>query len=98
MSNSKYELQANPPNEMQFSYGGQAVIEGVMMRGAHIFAVAVRDPKGNVVVHEQPISKALYRGRVARTPFVRGIVGLWDALGRHTCSDVVGGCRHAGRR
>ncbi len=63
-----------------FSYGGQAVIEGVMMRGAHKAAIAVRDPRGQIVIHEQPLNAALYRGRVARTPFVRGLVGLWDAL------------------
>ncbi len=73
---------SNPPK--QFSYGGQAVIEGVMMRGAHKFAVAVRNPAGEIVIHEQPISAALYRGWVSRTPFVRGIVGLWDALGLGT--------------
>ena len=67
--------------ELKFSYGGQAVIEGVMMRGAHSMAVAARDPKGQIVVHEQPISARLYRGRIARTPFLRGLVGLWDALG-----------------
>ena len=67
--------------ELKFSYGGQAVIEGVMMRGAHSMAVAVRDPKGQIVVHEQPLSAALYRGRIARTPFLRGLIGLWDALG-----------------
>ncbi|MBL8130882.1 MAG: DUF1385 domain-containing protein [Anaerolineae bacterium] len=68
----------------QFSYGGQAVIEGVMMRGAHKFAVAVRNPKGEIVIHEQPINATVYRGWIARTPFVRGIVGLWDALGLGT--------------
>ena len=68
-------------SELKFSYGGQAVIEGVMMRGAHSMAVAVRDPKGQIVVHEQPLSAALYRGRIARTPFLRGVIGLWDALG-----------------
>ena len=67
--------------ELKFSYGGQAVIEGVMMRGAHSMAVAARDPKGQIVIHEQPISARLYRGRIARTPFLRGLVGLWDALG-----------------
>ncbi len=67
-----------------FSYGGQAVIEGVMMRGAHKFAVAVRNPQGKIVIHEQPLNAALYRGRVARTPFLRGLVGLWDALGLGT--------------
>lgn len=73
-----------PVNEMQFSYGGQAVIEGVMMRGAHSFAVAVRDPDGQIVVHEQPLNKHLYRGWISKTPFVRGVVGLWDALGLGT--------------
>ncbi|HYO89263.1 MAG TPA: DUF1385 domain-containing protein [Candidatus Limnocylindrales bacterium] len=63
-----------------FSYGGQAVIEGVMMRGAHKAAIAVRDPDGSIVIHEQPLNATLYRSRLTRTPFVRGVVGLWDAL------------------
>ncbi len=67
-----------------FSYGGQAVIEGVMMRGAHKFAVAVRNTQGKIVIHEQPLNAALYRGRIAKTPFLRGLVGLWDALGLGT--------------
>jgi uncharacterized protein YqhQ len=70
--------------EIKFSYGGQAVIEGVMMRGAHMAAIAVRDAFGQVVVHEQPISAVLYRSWMAKTPFVRGVVGLWDALGLGT--------------
>lgn len=73
-----------PKNEMQFSYGGQAVIEGVLMRGANMSAIAVRDPDGRIVVHEQPLNKAVYRGWIAKTPFVRGLVGLWDALGLGT--------------
>jgi uncharacterized protein YqhQ len=68
----------------QFSYGGQAVIEGVMMRGAHKAAIAARDPEGNIIVHEQPLNAALYRGRISKTPFVRGLIGLWDALGLGT--------------
>jgi uncharacterized protein YqhQ len=72
---------SQPGGEIKFSYGGQAVIEGVMMRGAHSVAIAVRNPKGEIVVHEQPINAAIYRGRISRTPFVRGLVGLWDALG-----------------
>ncbi len=75
---------SRPKGEIKFSYGGQAVIEGVMMRGAHTAAIAVRDPKGQIVVHEQPLNATLYRGRIAKTPFVRGIVGLWDALGLGT--------------
>jgi len=68
----------------QFSYGGQAVIEGVMMRGAHMAAVAVRNPKGQIEIHEQPLNAALYRGRISKTPFLRGLVLLWDALGLGT--------------
>lgn len=83
-SNDGIRSEQSTPGEMQFSYGGQAVIEGVLMRGAHTAAVAVRDPNGQIVVHEQPLNKTLYRGRIARTPFVRGIVGLWDALGLGT--------------
>ncbi|MGB7340981.1 MAG: DUF1385 domain-containing protein [Phototrophicaceae bacterium] len=72
------------PAEIQFSYGGQAVIEGVLMRGANDFAVAVRDPEGQIQIHKEPLNKYLYRGFVARTPFLRGIVGLWDAMGLGT--------------
>ncbi len=66
------------------SYGGQAVLEGVMMRGAHVAAISVRAPDGSIVIHEQPLNAALYRGRISKTPFVRGMVGLWDALGLGT--------------
>jgi uncharacterized protein YqhQ len=76
--------RVNSKGEMKFSYGGQAVIEGVLMRGAHNAAIAVRNPEGQIVVHEQPLNATLYRGRIARTPFVRGVVGLWDALGLGT--------------
>ncbi len=41
-------------------------------------------PEGEIVIHEQPLNAALYRGRISRTPFVRGLVGLWDALGLGT--------------
>ena len=66
------------------SYGGQAVIEGVMMRGAQIAAISVRAPDGTIVTHEQPLNATLYRGRISKTPFLRGMVGLWDALGLGT--------------
>ena len=61
-------------------YGGQAVLEGVMMRGSQAMAVAVRDPKGEIQVHTQPLGN-LYRGRFSKIPFLRGLLGLWDALG-----------------
>ncbi|MEK7277329.1 MAG: DUF1385 domain-containing protein, partial [Chloroflexota bacterium] len=61
-------------------YGGQAVIEGVMMRGSKAMAVAVRDPQGAIQIHTQPLGN-LYRGRFSKIPFLRGLLGLWDALG-----------------
>jgi uncharacterized protein YqhQ len=62
------------------SYGGQAVIEGVMMRGQKAFAIAMRAPDGNIVVHKENLAK-VYRSRITKMPFLRGIILLWDALG-----------------
>ncbi len=62
------------------SYGGQAVIEGVMMRGRAAMALAMRAPNGQIVLHTEKLGR-LYRSRVSRIPFVRGVVLLWDALG-----------------
>ena len=62
------------------SYGGQAVIEGVMMRGKNAFAIAMRAPDGNIVVHKENLA-AVYRSRIAKIPFLRGTILLWDALG-----------------
>jgi len=61
-------------------YGGQAVMEGVMMRGRKAMAVAVRDPQGTIVVHTEPLH-AVYSGPISRLPFLRGLLGLWDAFG-----------------
>ena len=64
----------------EFYYGGQAVIEGVMMRGQRRVAVAVRNPEGEIIVHEEPLPERIYRSRWSRLPFLRGLVLLWDAL------------------
>jgi uncharacterized protein YqhQ len=64
-----------------FSYGGQAVIEGVMMRGSKALSVAVRNPKGEIVIHTEPLDPRIYGGRLAKIPFARGVTLLWDALG-----------------
>ena len=64
----------------EFFYGGQAVMEGVMMRGQYNAAISVRHPSGAIVTKEIPLNAALYRGRIARLPFVRGLVLLWDAM------------------
>jgi len=62
------------------TYGGQAVIEGVMMRGQKAYAVAMRAPDGNIVVHTEKLAD-VYRSKITKIPFLRGIILLWDALG-----------------
>jgi len=63
-----------------WSYGGQAVMEGVLMRSATRAAVAVRHPNGSIVVKTEPLG-SLYTGPISRIPFLRGLPMLWDALG-----------------
>src|SRR6202035_4824818 len=65
----------------KISYGGQAVLEGVMMRGRTWMAVAVRAPDKSIVVTSQPLPMRLYGGIVQKIPLVRGMTMLWDALG-----------------
>ena len=62
------------------TYGGQAVIEGVMMRGSQGVAIAMRAPDNQIVVHTEPLS-GVYRNKWLKLPFLRGVIGLWDALG-----------------
>lgn len=62
-------------------YGGQAVIEGVMMRGRKAMAVAVRNPQGEIVLHQEPLTAKIYTSKWGQWPFVRGLALLWDALG-----------------
>ncbi|KUK11140.1 MAG: hypothetical protein XD50_0585 [Clostridia bacterium 41_269] len=63
-----------------FQYGGQAVIEGVMMRGPREMAVAVRDPKGEIIVERQPLIPLGERFSILGRPIFRGIVALFEAL------------------
>jgi len=62
------------------TYGGQALIEGVLMRGTHYLSAAVRDPKGRIIIQNEELG-GLYISKFARIPFLRGIVVLWDSLG-----------------
>jgi uncharacterized protein YqhQ len=64
-----------------FNYGGQAVIEGVMMRGAEKMCVAVRAPDGEIVIRCEPLNPRIYASFIAKVPFVRGLTMLWDTLG-----------------
>jgi uncharacterized protein YqhQ len=62
------------------SYGGQALIEGVLMRGKRFVSAAMRAPDGQIVIHSEPLD-ALYQSNWMKLPFLRGVIGLWDALG-----------------
>ncbi|MHB8778768.1 MAG: DUF1385 domain-containing protein [Anaerolineales bacterium] len=62
------------------TYGGQAVIEGVMMRGQKAYAIAMRSPDGGIVVHTEKLAN-VYRSGITRIPFLRGGILLMDALG-----------------
>ena len=61
-------------------YGGQAVIEGVMIRGRRTVALACRKPNGEIYRYREALRSPLVRSRVARFPFVRGVVVLWESL------------------
>lgn len=62
------------------TYGGQAVLEGVMMRGQKAFAIAMRAPDGSIAVHTEKLAE-VYRSGITKVPFLRGVILLWDALG-----------------
>jgi uncharacterized protein YqhQ len=60
--------------------GGQAVLEGVMMRSPSSWAVAVRKPDGAIAAVCQPISSPMARRRIYRLPVIRGIIALGESL------------------
>ncbi len=60
--------------------GGQAVIEGVMMRVPGVYAVAVRDPEGQIQTQRRDFTSAVERSRWLNLPLVRGMVHLFEAL------------------
>ena len=66
-------------NEMP-SYGGQAVIEGVLMRGKTSVAMATRTPDESITIHQEKIT-GIYTSNLSKIPFLRGLIVLWDSLG-----------------
>jgi uncharacterized protein YqhQ len=67
------------PEVKSLYYGGQAVIEGVMIRGPEHMAVAVRHPKGHIVTHSEALG-GIYTGQARRVPLIRGVVVLWETM------------------
>src|SRR5918997_318965 len=61
-------------------YGGQALLEGVLMRGRGAIGIALRHPDGSIVAVGEPLNSVLHRSRFARAPFFRGVVLLYETL------------------
>jgi uncharacterized protein YqhQ len=65
----------------KFFYGGQAVIEGVMMRGPHHYAVAVRDPKSKeIIIDRGELKSAMYTNPFWKLPFIRGLALMGETV------------------
>jgi len=61
------------------NYGGQALIEGILMRGKQYAVAAFRTPNGSIQIEEEKLS-GIYQTKLSRLPFIRGLVVLWDSL------------------
>ncbi len=61
------------------SYGGQALIEGILMRGRKYVVAAFRAPDGSIYVEEEKLG-GIYKTKLSKWPFFRGLVILWDSL------------------
>ena len=80
MKRSELTRAFNEDGPRKTHIGGQALIEGVMMRGKNCWAVGVREPNGGLFAKEYPLSKKGYRPSWFSWPLVRGCVALVDSL------------------
>ena len=62
------------------SIGGQAVIEGVMMKGLKEMAIAVRKPDGEIIIEKKPVSERIRKSKILKWPLIRGCVGFFDSM------------------
>jgi len=69
-----------PASPRTHLYGGQAVVEGVMMRGAGIWAIAVRKPDATIHVESHEIDSVVLRHPILGKPFFRGVIVLGQSL------------------
>ncbi|MBT5516943.1 DUF1385 domain-containing protein, partial [Candidatus Peregrinibacteria bacterium] len=66
--------------KIDFAVGGQAVIEGVMMRSPHFYTVAVRDEEGKIKMKQAKFTSLTERFRILKLPLLRGIVHLVESM------------------
>ena len=71
-------LEANPSQEALI--GGQAVLEGVMMRSPHAWGIAVRKPSGEIATHCEPLQRPSDKRKWLALPLIRGLVTLGQAM------------------
>jgi len=64
----------------KIQYGGQAVIEGVMMRGRRAIAIAVRKPDNEIIIEQRPVKSITEKLPFLKWPFFRGVVMLFESL------------------
>lgn len=62
------------------SIGGQAVMEGVMMRGPKEIAVAVRKPDGEIIVEKKPILSVIAKNKILKLPIIRGCISFFESM------------------
>src|SRR5438132_13521184 len=69
------------PQGEYLQYGGQAIVEGVMMRSPRYFAVACRAPNLDIILRCEPLEKTwIGRQKWLKKPFMRGSLALFDAM------------------
>lgn len=62
------------------SIGGQAVMEGVMMRGPKEIAIAVRKPDNEIIIEKRPVSSVLQKNKILKLPVIRGCISFFESM------------------
>ena len=62
------------------SIGGQALMEGVMMRGPKEYAMAVRKPDGEIIVEKRPVASVLQKNKILKLPIIRGCISFFESM------------------
>jgi len=77
---TQIQLMPVMENGEEILVGGQAVLEGVMMRAPHSYCVAVRKPDGEIVTEQAPLARMSEKHRIFKYPVIRGVGTLWQAM------------------
>lgn len=75
-----WALNADKDNQIDFAVGGQAVVEGVMMRAPNNVTVAVRKQDGTIAVRKKPYRTLTQRYKILNIPILRGVINLFEMM------------------